>query len=100
MVLSRLYESLDRPKTAVECLDTVYRRTLSASERGALIAETVGFLNHLRNQGMVERELIGGNAFVWKKACRRARVEQKANIASAHDSHTNERQLRQSYEFE
>ncbi len=100
MVLARLFETLDRPKTAVECLDTVYRRTLSTSERGALIAETVGFLNHLRNQGMVERELIGGNAFVWKQACRRARVEQKANIASAHDSHTNERQLRRSYEFE
>lgn len=73
-VLSRLYESLDRPKTAVECLDTVYRRSLAASERSALIAETVGFLNHLRKQGMVERELIGGNAFVWKQASRRGKL--------------------------
>ena len=66
-VLRRLWDFLERPSTAVGCLDAVYRRVLDAQEQGTLIAETVGFLNHLRNRGLVKRELFRGNAFVWQR---------------------------------
>jgi glyoxylase-like metal-dependent hydrolase (beta-lactamase superfamily II) len=66
-VLKRLWDFLERPATAVGCLDAVYRRALDVQEQGTLIAEVVGFLNHLRNRGLIQRELVRGNAYVWHR---------------------------------
>lgn len=53
--LQRAVEFLKRPATATGCLEAVYRRSVSGSERPLRIAETVGFLNHLLSAGLVER---------------------------------------------
>ena len=66
MVLKRLLQRLERPGTAVECLDAVYRRKLDDAERPTLIAETVGYLNHLKKRGLVGRELARDGSYVWR----------------------------------
>jgi glyoxylase-like metal-dependent hydrolase (beta-lactamase superfamily II) len=64
--VERLLDHLAVPRKAVECLHAVYRRDLSPSERGTLIAETVGYLNHLRNRGLIQRQLVNG-AYIWSR---------------------------------
>jgi glyoxylase-like metal-dependent hydrolase (beta-lactamase superfamily II) len=66
-VLLRLLDLLDKPKTAIECLNTLYRRTLAPKERETLIAEAVGFLNHLQVQGLIQSELLGDKVTLWRK---------------------------------
>jgi glyoxylase-like metal-dependent hydrolase (beta-lactamase superfamily II) len=95
-VLKRLWDFLERPATAVGCLDAVYRRALDAQEQGTLIAEVFGFLNHLRNRGLIERELFRGNAYVWHRTSREWPTEDTNNlrIDSPHDvgtTHAHER---------
>jgi glyoxylase-like metal-dependent hydrolase (beta-lactamase superfamily II) len=64
-VLNRLLMHLSKPCTAIDCLDVVYRRPLQAHEWGLLMAETVGFLNHLYRRGLIKRELAAGQAYLW-----------------------------------
>ncbi len=66
--LARLLDRLNRPATAVECLDAVYRRPLSSNEQSALIAETIGFLNHLWKRNLVCRDLARDGAYLWRLA--------------------------------
>ncbi|WP_417738986.1 MBL fold metallo-hydrolase [Rosistilla oblonga] len=65
-VASRLLEHLQRPRTAIDCLAAIYRRTLSLAERAFLFSEAVGYMNHLANRG----EIVGlrrGKTIVWQK---------------------------------
>jgi glyoxylase-like metal-dependent hydrolase (beta-lactamase superfamily II) len=64
-VLKRLLQRLERPATAVECLEAVYRRHLAPHEQTTLIAETVGFLNHLKKKELVHCELARDGSYVW-----------------------------------
>jgi glyoxylase-like metal-dependent hydrolase (beta-lactamase superfamily II) len=64
--IERLLNHLTIPRKAVECLYAVYRRELAPNERGTLIAETVGYLNHLRYMGYIDRQLVNG-AYVWHR---------------------------------
>ncbi|HBJ35431.1 MAG TPA: MBL fold hydrolase [Planctomycetaceae bacterium] len=64
--IDRLLNHLTIPRKAVDCLQAVYRRDLAPNERGTLIAETVGYLNHLRNRGCVQRQLVN-NAYIWSR---------------------------------
>ena len=66
LVLERLRAHLRRPSTAIECLSTVYRRPLKEYERSLLIAETVGYLNHLRATGHCDRVLMKSQQFLWR----------------------------------
>ena len=65
-VIERLHTHLARPSTAMECLQTVYRRPLEKYERSLLIAETVGYLNHLRATGRCERILMKSQYYLWR----------------------------------
>lgn len=65
-VLSRLLQRLQRPATAVECLEAVYRRRLETHEQATLIAETVGYLNHLKKRELVQCELARDGSYVWR----------------------------------
>lgn len=67
-VIERLLEYLKRPATALECLSVVYRRPLADYERSLLIAEVMGYLNHLRNNRLVVRRLSKNGSFLWKRA--------------------------------
>ncbi|QDV56796.1 MBL fold metallo-hydrolase [Rosistilla oblonga] len=65
-VASRLLGHLQRPRTAIDCLAAIYRRTLSLAERAFLFSEAVGYMNHLANRG----EIVGlrrGKTIVWQK---------------------------------
>lgn len=65
-VLSRLLEHLARPRTAVDCLELVFRRPVPLPERPSLVTQVVGYLSHLKR-----RELIGaqrvGTALLWSR---------------------------------
>lgn len=76
-VLNRLLAHLSRPCTAIDCLDAVYRRQLQPHERGTMIAETLGYLNHLHQRGIVKRELADDRAYLWYRANSR---DQEARI--------------------
>ena len=65
-VLKRLLQRLERPATAVECLEAVYRRQLDGHEQATLIAETVGFLNHLKKRNLVRCDLSRDGAYIWR----------------------------------
>ncbi len=65
-VLKRLLQRLERPATAVECLEAVYRRPLERHEQSTLIAETVGFLNHLKKRNRVRCELARDGSYIWQ----------------------------------
>ena len=67
-VLTRLLGHLSCPRTAVDCLEAVYRRPLQAYERGLMISETLGYLNHLHQQGLIRRELREDQAYLWYRA--------------------------------
>lgn len=66
-VLQRLLEHLERPSAAIDCLYAVYRRELEPHELSTLLAETVGFLNHLRKKNLIGRELLSNNTYVWRR---------------------------------
>ena len=63
--LNRLLEHLNRPHTAIDCLDAVYHRHLQSHERNMAIAETYGFLNHLYHRGLIDRELTSDLSYLW-----------------------------------
>lgn len=65
-VLKRLLQRLKRPATAVECLEAIYRRRLDGHEQATLIAETVGFLNHLKKRDLVRCDLTREGSYVWR----------------------------------
>lgn len=64
-VLARLLPHLRQPRTVLDCLDVVYRRKLQSFERGILIAETFGYLNHLYRKGFVDRKVNFDDAYLW-----------------------------------
>ena len=66
LVIERLHAHLRRPSTAIECLPAVYRRPLESYERPLLIAETVGYLNHLRVTGRADRRLMKSEHYLWR----------------------------------
>lgn len=66
-VLMRLLDSLQRPRTAHDCCEVIYRRKLAGKEMRTLLAETIGFLNHLHRRDLLYRESVNGKFFVWKR---------------------------------
>ncbi len=53
--LRRVLNSLTKPKTVVECLNSVYGRVLRPEEHTQSLAETMGFMNHLNRRGYVRK---------------------------------------------
>jgi glyoxylase-like metal-dependent hydrolase (beta-lactamase superfamily II) len=65
-VLARLLLALQRPRTAVDCLETIYGRRLLPEEYGDRLGEAMGYLNHLHQTGRVERLLDRSGAYQWR----------------------------------
>jgi glyoxylase-like metal-dependent hydrolase (beta-lactamase superfamily II) len=63
--LNRLLAHLNRPHTAIDCLEAVYHRQLQVHERNIAISETYGFLNHLYHRGLIDRELTNDLSYLW-----------------------------------
>ena len=64
--LDRLKEFLDVPRTAHECLPTVFGRTIGKGEYGMAIVEAVAHLNYLHSRGLTERTVDEGGARRWQ----------------------------------
>lgn len=64
-VIKRLLKYLSKPATAVDCMPTIYQRPLEKGERMLLIGETMGYLNHLHQLGLVERRLSKAQQYLW-----------------------------------
>ena len=64
--MARLLPSLQRPRTAVDCLETIYGRRLLPQEYGDRLGEAMGYLNHLHQSGRVERVLDRAGAYQWR----------------------------------
>lgn len=67
-VLARLQEPLRRPRTALDCVEIVHGRPVSAVEKLERLGETLGYLNHLRALGQVERQEDRQGAWIWRQA--------------------------------
>lgn len=65
--LLRLLHSLKRPSTAIDCLSAIYRRDLRSAEKDALIAEAVGFLNHLQCVNLVRSDKLPDGRNLWSR---------------------------------
>lgn len=71
--LNRLLDHLDRPATALDCLPMVYRRPLQPHEANTLLAECVGYLNHLMRRGLVRRDLTVNGAYLYRRTAEGSR---------------------------
>jgi len=67
-VLNRLLSYLSKPCTAMDCLDAIYRRQLQPHERHIMIAEVVGFLNHLYQRRIIRRDIAADQSYLWYRA--------------------------------
>lgn len=63
----RLLACLTRPLTAVECLPHVHRRTPQPHESAAMLAEMIGFLNHLQRRGLIARDRTPDGRHLWRR---------------------------------
>jgi glyoxylase-like metal-dependent hydrolase (beta-lactamase superfamily II) len=65
---ARLLAALGEPRTAAECFDALYGRTIGAGEYGLALVEAVGHLNRLRARGAAVREVGPQGAWLWRRA--------------------------------
>ena len=61
--LERLIAFLDEPRTAAECFQPLFKRTIGEGEYGLALVEAVAHVNHLYQNGRVTRELDPDGAF-------------------------------------
>ncbi|MFK7893449.1 MAG: MBL fold metallo-hydrolase [Granulosicoccus sp.] len=66
-VISRIEAALSRSKTAIDLMADIYRRDIASNERTALIGETMGYLNHLHQAGVIRRR-VAKRRYVWKRS--------------------------------
>ena len=61
--LERLLDHLERPRSAADCFEALFRRPIGEGEYGLALVEAVAHVNHLWHAGRVRR--IAGEAGVW-----------------------------------
>ncbi len=64
--LARLRDFLIDPRTAHDCLETLFKRRIKDSEYGLAIVEARAHLNYLLATGEVRREITTGGADLWQ----------------------------------
>lgn len=65
--LDRLRGHLAEPRSAVECLATLFKREVRGDEFGLAAAEAVAHLNHLRARREVARQMDAGGVWRWRR---------------------------------
>ena len=63
--LERLRAFLRKPSTAVECFQTLFRRSVGEGEFGLALAESMAHLNYLSARGEVQRSMRDDGAWLW-----------------------------------
>lgn len=66
--LIRLLEHVTRPRTAVDCIGAIYRRSVHVQEASTMLLETIGFLNHLMHRELVRRITAADGSYLWQIA--------------------------------
>ena len=64
--LDRLKTYLSEPRTAAECFQPLFKRSIGDGEYGLALVEAVGHVNHLYQIGEVSRERRADGAFLWR----------------------------------
>lgn len=62
-VIRRLRKFLHRPRTAIECYDTIYKRPIRDGEFGLAMVEAIAHLNHMMTTGEAERRMGADGAY-------------------------------------
>ena len=65
--LARLRDLLAQPKTAAECFDALFKRSVGEAEYGFALVESVAHLNHLWKAGEVARTRRQDGAWLWQR---------------------------------
>lgn len=65
--LARLLQHLDKPRTAVDCFPTLFKRPIGEGEYGLALVEAVAHLNHLGRAGLADRTRQTGKADLWQR---------------------------------
>lgn len=65
-VLRRLRKLLVKPRTAVDCFDTIYKRPIKDGEFNLAMGEAIAHLNHMAATGEATRRLGPNGAFVFE----------------------------------
>ncbi len=65
--LDRLAAALDRPRTAADCFEVMFRRKIGGSEYGLALVEAMAHLNHLYLAGHLERTQGYDGAWLWRR---------------------------------
>lgn len=65
--LDRLRAYLDEPRTAVECFQPLFRRSVTDSEYGLALVEAMAHCLHLWHRGEVERRQREDGAWTWQR---------------------------------
>jgi len=64
--LDRLMAFLQSPRTAAECFQPLFMRTIGEGEYGLALVEAVGHLNHLLKEARVTRSRRSDGAWLWQ----------------------------------
>ena len=65
--LERLKSHLSEPRTAAECFDPLFKRSISEGEYGLALVESLAHLNHLLQNGEVRRTRRDDGAWLWQR---------------------------------
>ena len=65
--LRRLLQHLAQPRTAGDCFQPLFKRTIADSEYGLALVESVAHLNHLYKQGKVTRHSNDAGAWIYQR---------------------------------
>ncbi len=65
--LKRLVAYIDTPKSAAECFQPLFKRTIGEGEYGLALVEAVAHLSHLYQTGLATRTLREDGAFVYQR---------------------------------
>ena len=65
--LDRLIPFLAVPQTAHDCMQTLFKREIGASEYGLAIVEAVAHLNCLLQRGCVSRDVAADGRYIWQR---------------------------------
>ena len=64
--LARLLQRLQKPHTAAECFDVLFKRSIGDAEYGLALVEAVAHVNHLHKLGKLRRIQRDDGAFLWQ----------------------------------
>lgn len=66
-LIHRVQDLYAKPRTARECLEEIYRRSMNIHECRTYVLEVMGILNHLHRKGLVEKQPHPSGKLYWQR---------------------------------